>query len=99
MNAVLCCGHVQAARRRKAPLFGSNKKSRELDRRQTLERVAAQRAALAASRVGLPGRPVLLSRPRHMIPLGVNACHGPAAYINGPRKPQDETAAAQRQPE
>lgn len=50
-------GCLQAARRRKAPLFGSNKKSRELDRRQTLERVAAQRAALAASRVGLPGAP------------------------------------------
>lgn len=29
--------------------------AREMDRRQTLERVAAQRAALSASRTGLPG--------------------------------------------
>jgi hypothetical protein len=44
----------EAARRRKLPFFGSNAKLREIDRRQTLERVAAQRAALSAARVGLP---------------------------------------------
>jgi hypothetical protein len=50
-----CLDRCEAARRRKLPFFGSNKKSRELDRRQTLERVAAQRAALSAARTGLPG--------------------------------------------
>eukprot|EP00878_Enallax_costatus_P001838 GHUV01001996.1.p1 GENE.GHUV01001996.1~~GHUV01001996.1.p1 ORF type:complete len:1153 (+),score=396.09 GHUV01001996.1:337-3795(+) len=45
-----------AARRRKLPfgIGGGSKKVREQDRRQTLERVAAQRAALSASRIGLP---------------------------------------------
>ncbi|WIA41108.1 hypothetical protein OEZ86_004737 [Tetradesmus obliquus] len=46
----------ESARRRKVPFgIGGNKKSRDADRRQTLERVAAQRAALSASRIGLPG--------------------------------------------
>jgi hypothetical protein len=46
----------EAARRRKVPFgIGGNKKTRDADRRQTLERVAAQRAALSASRIGLPG--------------------------------------------
>lgn len=46
----------EAARRRRLPFgIGGNKKSKEADRRQTLERVAAQRAALSASRIGLPG--------------------------------------------
>lgn len=44
----------EAARRRKLPFFGSSAKMRELDRRQMLERVAAQRVALSAARVGLP---------------------------------------------
>jgi hypothetical protein len=48
----------EAARRRKLPFFGSNAKMRELDRRQTLERVAAQRAALSAARIGLPQVPL-----------------------------------------
>ncbi|KAI8463169.1 MAG: hypothetical protein J3K34DRAFT_496513, partial [Monoraphidium minutum] len=43
-----------AARRRKLPFFGSNAKARELDQRQTLQRVATQRAALSAARIGLP---------------------------------------------
>jgi len=43
-----------AARRKKLPFFGNNAKLREVDRRQTLERVAAQRAALSAARIGLP---------------------------------------------
>jgi hypothetical protein len=45
---------AEAARRKKLPFFGSSKKGREMDRRQTLERVSAQRAALAAARVALP---------------------------------------------
>eukprot|EP00882_Tetradesmus_deserticola_P018649 GHRQ01020029.1.p1 GENE.GHRQ01020029.1~~GHRQ01020029.1.p1 ORF type:complete len:407 (+),score=161.44 GHRQ01020029.1:535-1755(+) len=46
----------EAARRRKVPFgIGGNKKTWDADRRQALERVAAQRAALSASRVGLPG--------------------------------------------
>eukprot|EP00879_Flechtneria_rotunda_P022502 GHRR01023753.1.p1 GENE.GHRR01023753.1~~GHRR01023753.1.p1 ORF type:complete len:1357 (+),score=559.90 GHRR01023753.1:692-4762(+) len=45
----------EVAKRRKLPFIGTNKKTRELDRRQALERVAAQRVALAAARVGLPG--------------------------------------------
>lgn len=44
----------EAARRKKLPFFGNNAKLREIDRRQTLERVAAQRVALSAARVGLP---------------------------------------------
>lgn len=64
---------VENARRRKLPFFGTKKKSRDLDRKMTLERVAVQRAALSAARVGLP-RQVLSSK------IGVRAFQG----VNSP---------------
>ncbi|KAF8062701.1 SPAC3H8.02 [Scenedesmus sp. PABB004] len=47
---------AEAARRRRLPFgIGEGKKPREAERRAALERVAAQRVALSAARVGLPG--------------------------------------------
>ncbi|GBF93132.1 hypothetical protein Rsub_05861 [Raphidocelis subcapitata] len=62
-----------AARRKKLPFFGSNAKLREVDRRQTLERVAAQRVALSAARVGLPQ--VILSS--KIAPRALSAVNSP----------------------
>lgn len=73
---------AEAARRRKLPFFGTKQKSRDLDRKMTLERVAAQRTALSAARVGLP-RQVLSTKiaPRAFPGKPVSNLQCPAVMI------------------
>jgi hypothetical protein len=78
----------EAARRRKLPFFGSNAKLREADRRQTLERVAAQRAALSAARIGLPQVRSGAGRAQQKQPPGLDraaAVYAPGAVVPWPR--------------